>query len=215
MKKVISLLITALVIFTLSACGNDNTNSNSTDIKTDNNSSVIKTGNKNSEKIISQSDTVVVPNVVGMNKDEAIKKLEDLGLKVENKKVFYQKKADTLEPYSNNQVTEQDIKTGTVCKSEGTTINLTYNVNEDGYNYEILKDNTIKLTFVSLGKKTNNAFIIPKIYDNYKVSQIDEFVLTTLCAHYMEENANGIVFKIPKDVKIIGDAPIKCTLVYY
>lgn len=103
MKKVILLLITALVIFTLSACGNDNTNSNSTDIKTDNNSSVIKTGNKNSEKITSQSDTVVVPNVVGMNKNEAIKKLEDAGLKAKpTENSFYDnnKKVDEVDSQS-------------------------------------------------------------------------------------------------------------------
>lgn len=75
MKKLFTLtlvLILTLSLFTLTACGGDKTSSDKAI-----GSSVSTPQDDKAGGSVSQPETVVVPNVVGMNVDEAVKVLED------------------------------------------------------------------------------------------------------------------------------------------
>ena len=98
MKK-ICVLITLALILCLSACSKSK--ESQTQNKWGNNSSGEQSSTTQTE---GASDTVVVPNVVGMNKDEAVKKLERLGLIVETTKSHYKKNPTTQDFYPDNYV---------------------------------------------------------------------------------------------------------------
>lgn len=183
----------------LSACDKSNktTNQNSTANKTTA-SDVSESGSK-----YSQGDTVVVPNVVGMDKDEAIKKLEKLGLKVETetKHLTYKDNNNTsLGFYDDGYVLEQDSKAGTVMV-KGSAVKLTYNSNTSQFKYKVNEDGTITIikwtkTFLN---DENNFVIIPKEYDGYKVTSIDNYFWEQ-CDN-KKRQINNLQVKIPQGVE--------------
>lgn len=142
------------------------------------------------------NDTVVVPNVVGMDKDEAIKKLEGLGLKVETetKHLTYKDNNNTsLGFYDDGYVLEQDSKSGTVMV-KGSTVNLTYNSNTSQFKYKVNEDGTITLTDFSRIKKENNkSIILPKDYDGYVVSTIEAGIFERLLPYAVTSNYKILV----------------------
>lgn len=194
MKKIFLplFIITLTMCCLLSACDKSNktTNQNSTANKTTA-SDVSESGSK-----YSQGDTVVVPNVVGMDKDEAIKKLEKLGLKVETetKHLTYKDNNNTsLGFYDDGYVLEQDSKTGTVM-AKGSTVNLTYNSNTSQFKYKVNKDGTITLTdFSRIKKEDNKSIILPKDYDGYIVSTIEAGIFERLLPYAVTSNYKILV----------------------
>lgn len=131
MKKSFTLtlvLILTLSLFTLTACGGDKTDKTSSD-KAIGSSASTPQDDKVGESV-SQPETVVVPNVVGMNVDEAVKVLEDNELTVDI--------SDGSKHYTSNEYLEnynkedfiaitasQDIKAGVlVVKNTAITIYL-------------------------------------------------------------------------------------------
>lgn len=129
MKKLFTLtlvLILTLSLFTLTACGGDKTDKTSSDKAVGDSVSTLqddKTGESES-----QPETVVVPDVVGMNVDEAVKILEDLGLVVDisNGSKYYTLN-EYLANYDKENVTTiidgQDIKNGIVV-AKGTNVTV-------------------------------------------------------------------------------------------
>lgn len=201
MRKTTCVLITLTLILCLSACGKSNktSNQNSTSNKTTA-SDVSESGSKSA-----QGDTVVVPNVVGMNVDEAKTELEGLGLKY--KIIFKQlqvKKNDgnNIIYYDDNSVIEQSHKNGTIVII-GTKIDITINQNVSEMMYTVNNDKTITLT--GMGDTLyypNNQFYIPKEYEGYKVSHINSSMLNSKIKDVWN---NPIVYLIPYDVIIDGD----------
>ena len=109
MKKTIFAILTLLLVLCVSGCNNannDTNNENKADKKTQAN---VKT------------DTVVVSNVIGMDKDEAVKMLEKKGLIVE-----LQESSDFDESIENGQVIVQSFAAGTIVAYKSKIV-LTYN----------------------------------------------------------------------------------------
>lgn len=184
----------------LSACGENNktSNQNSTTNKTTA-SDVSESGSKSS-----QGDTVVVPNVVGMNKDEAVKKLEGLGLIVETGYKHLQKdQQGNLCP--DNEILEQSINTGTIV-APNTSISLTYNINTEAYASNIKPDGTVNLSLLLLWRPDTDEILIPEYYDGKKVSSISTSILISIDTN---EQIRTRKVLIPKDVVIEDGASIE------
>lgn len=200
MKKFFSIIITLALILCLSACGKNNksTKQNSTTNKTTA-SDVSESGSKSS-----QGDTVVVPNVVGMNKDEAVNELEEMGLKYKLKSKRLQVKefsGENIIYYDDDSVIEQSHKNGTVVV-RGTEIEIVINQNVSEMKYIINNDNTI--TFTELGNTLyypDKKFFIPKEYDGYKVSHVNSDMLNDFLNTH---TSFDLKFYVPQDVIING-----------
>lgn len=196
MKK-ISLIVLSFItiICCLCACGNslsqNKDNKSSTSNKTTA-SDVSESGSKSS-----QGDTVVVPNVVGMNKDEAVKKLEGLGLIVETGYKHLQKDQQG-NLYPDDEILEQSINTGTIV-APNTSISLTYNTNTEAYASEIKSDGTVNLSSLLLWRPDNDEILIPKYYDGKKVSSISTALLEII---EIREQTRTRKILIPKNVAI-------------
>lgn len=203
MKKVILLLITALLIFTLCACGKDNSSSN------------VKTG----EKTVSQSGTVAVPNVVGMDKNEAVKKLEELGLNVKiNYKHCVTKENDDFTFLPDKSVLEQSVQPDGIIKKSA-VVTLTVQTLTDKFETRENEDGTVTL----VERKSNVNFsngkcVIPKIYEDKKVSKIYAAVVNEIYL-WNEIPSDKLLpvktVEIPKGIEIIGKIETKLEIVYY
>ena len=195
MKKINLITLSLITIICCLCSCSTNSSQSKNDKSTSSNkttaSDVSESGSKSS-----QGDTIVVPNVVGMDKDEAIKKLEELGLKVETetKHLTYKDNNNTsLGFYDDGYVLEQDSKTGTVM-AKGSTVNLTYNSNTSQFKYKVNEDGTITLTDFSRIKKENNkSIILPKDYDGYVVSTIEAGIFERLLPYATTSNYKILV----------------------
>ncbi len=203
MKKTISILITALFVIGLCSCGGNNktSNQNSTANKTTA-SDVSESGSKSSQN----TDTVVVPNVVGMNVDVATKELEELGLVVESEPVYkaYVRRHQEYILADIGTVTEQE-------KYDNNYIILYYQEKGNRFEYTENQDNTITLG-AATSYNPNEEFIIPAFYKNKKV-----VALSTECVGFLNrisEEFNIPAIKIPEGV--IVQSNIECNnIIYY
>lgn len=198
MKKSVLMLLILSILFSFAGCGKaaEQTSSSAPNtLAITEDSSVAETSTEQTSSI----STVVVPDVVGMDKDEAVKKLEDLGLKVELVKVIWQYENDTA--VAHNVVIEQGITSGTVMVS-GSSIELTYNLQENGYSYKVNEDGTITIVSASVYfLNETDALIIPKEYDGYAISKISAeapFQIGRAVGYPQQERK----VKIPKEVEI-------------
>lgn len=196
MKK-ISLIVLSFItiICCLCACGNSSSQSTNNQPSTSNKttaSDVSESGSKSS-----QGDTVVVPNVVGMDKDEAVKKLEGLGLIVETGYKHLQKDQQG-NLYLDNEVLEQSISAGAIVVPN-TSISLTYNTNTEAYASEIKSDGTVNLSSLLLWRPDNDEILIPEYYDGKKVSSISTALLEII---EIREQTRTRKILIPKNVAI-------------
>ncbi len=168
MKKSVLMLLILSVLFSFAGCGESAEQTSSSAPNTlalTDDSSVTETSTEQTSSI----STVVVPDVVGMDKDEAVKKLEDLGLKVELVKVRWQYENDTA--VAHNVVIEQDSAEGTVM-IPGSTVKVTYNLQENEYAYEENEDGTITITMILVKERDPSEYRIPKQYDNKTISRL-------------------------------------------
>ena len=107
------------------------------------------------------NDLVVVPNVIGMNKDEAIKTLEDLGLVVEPKEMC------EMEDKFTGEVVDQNAVAGTTMV-KGSNIQIKFTTDTcivDGFDgvhgytidyiYPLAKDGVAKIPQKCDGKEIN------------------------------------------------------------
>ena len=173
MKKILSLCVSALLIFTLCACGKNNT------------SSKCDCGKNNS-----QSDLIAIPDFTGVNKDEAIKKIKALGLNVE-----------TSTQHLCTLLNMKDIpKANTVLWQSGmffhpgSTVEIRYATDETVFDYKENKDGTITLTGVEAYYSENKTLVIPPTYLGKTVSSVN-FSSTDIFAV-------GWKIKVHKKVKI-------------
>lgn len=196
MKKLILLLFTNITIITLSACGESiSNNTTSTDNPTAQQS--VTTVSSENDNSITQNDTVAVPDVIGMNVDEAKAKLEGLGLIVETTKSHYEKNPTTQDFYPDNYVIQQDIQQGTVM-TNGSKISLTVNTNTDEWVYKVNEDKTITLISCPISRTPNNILRVPAKYDGHIVSRISaDFIL--------RQSAFSTIVSIPSGVQIEGE----------
>lgn len=155
------------------------------------------------------NDTVVVPNVVGMNKDEAIKKLEELGLKVEIGEVVHQKLIENNGQYSFEQdglVLSQNPEKDVVVR-KGAACKISYHSISNGFHFIVKNDGTAKLTNAYKVYCPNNVFEIPKQYDGYKVSEVS--------ASIINETYNDYQYQIKIPANLIIDGTIDVPFEYY
>ena len=196
MKKIfLPLFIIILTLCCLCSCGYNSSQNKENQTSTSNKttaSDVSESGSKSS-----QGDTVVVPNVVGINKDEAVKKLEGLGLIVETGYKHLQKDQQG-NLYLDNEVLEQSIRAGTIV-APNTSISLTYNTNTEAYASEIKSDGTVNLSSLLLWHPDNDEILIPEYYDGKKVSSISTALLEII---EIREQTRTRKILIPKNVAI-------------
>lgn len=203
MKKIfLPLFIIILTLCCFCSCGNNSSqnkdNKSSTSNKT-NASDISESGSKSS-----QGDTVVVPNVVGMNKDEAVKKLEGLGLIVETGYKHLQKDQQG-NLYPDDEILEQSISAGTIVASN-TSISLTYNINTEAYASNVKPDGTVNLDLLLLWRPDTDEILIPEYYDGKKVSSISTSILISIDVN---EQIRTRKILIPKDVIIEDGASVE------
>lgn len=176
MKKALSLVLVLIMALSLAACGGVSETETTSEIST-------------------QPETLVVPNVVGMDKDEAVKLLEGMGFEVEVKRVniFFISEKDT----AINSVVEQNLNPETVCTKDAKIV-LSYASDEPEFEYRVNDDKTITLTILSAWTSKNKTLTIPKEYNSYRVESVVDNVINAV--------PDDWTVKIPEGVTIIGTA---------
>lgn len=205
MKKTLTIILSITLLLMLVGC-------NSSNVKTVNSEKNPTAQTIEEDNINSQTQTVIVPDVIGMNIDEAKAKLEELGLKVETEiEHLAHKDNNPLNDFEPDLIVlKQDIKQGTVMVKES-IIKITYNSNTDGFKYSINDDNTITLTECYTWLPINETITIPRKYEGYKISTIDSSALNIIWTLKEQYKINEI--KVPQGVSIIGDT--SANIVYY
>ena len=207
MKKTIFAILTLLLVLCVSGCNNannDTNNENKADKKTQAN---VKT------------DTVVVPNVVGMDKDKAVKLLDEMGLEVELKyKHCVTEKDDSFAFLPDKSVLEQEPLQDVMIKRGGKITIVTQTLtdrfatseNDDGTVTLIERKSTVNFS--------NGICTIPNVYEDKKVTKINANVVNTInpWRDFPSDKLLPIeTVKIPKDVEIIGEIKTNFKIVYY
>ncbi len=196
MKK-ISLIVLSFITIICCLCACGNSSSQSTDNKPSTSNKTTASDVSESGSKSSQGDTVVVPNVVGMNKDEAVKKLEGLGLIVEVEKK-YPNKDEEITKLKAGSVVEQNPSKTTKCK-KNSTIKIGALSLDSEFSYETNQDGTISIYNAYFWGKENGAYIIPKEYNGFKVTKV---YIDTLTMNYFLSNQS--IIKVPNEVEILG-----------
>lgn len=178
MKKMFSILA---LLLALCVSGCNNANESMTDKKTQANTEI---------------DTVVVPNVIGTNVDEAAKKLEELGLVVEIKKIPLYAVSRQESSLGINEIWSQSIAAGVVC-SQKTNITITYVIDFE-FEYVLNTDGTITLTNLITWYSPEKTLTIPIEYDGYQVSAIKDSAIPKTLTDLFE----GWTVKVPKEIDV-------------
>lgn len=198
MKKALSLVLVLIMALSLAACGGVSETETTSEIST-------------------QPETLVVPNVVGMDKDEAVKLLEGMGFEVEIK---YKHCAfdENDDYYPDKTVLEQEPLQDVVVVNGG-KITVTTQTLTDEFETAENDDGTITLLERKSNWNFNNGICtIPNVYEERKVSKIKAQVVNSI---YLWNEFQGdkispvTTVKIPKDVEIIGDIETQLDVVYY
>ena len=182
MKKLIAL--TAALLLTLSAC-----------------SSASPKDASDQPQPSTAPQVVIVPNVVGMNKDDAVKKLEGLGLKVTTKNVRVQYKYDIPEKeymLPNGEVTQQSMQEG-LAVGQGTEIKISYAMQECDLMYSVNPDGTITINEYGSLIEDNGYVTIPSEYDGYVISKIDVAYFISC----FDTTKYGL--RIPENITVTGE----------
>lgn len=109
MKKTIFAILTLLLVLCVSGCNNANNDTNN-----ENNA------DKKTQANVKTDTVVVVPNVVGMDKDKAVKLLDEMGLEVELKyKHCVTEKDDSFAFLPDKSVLEQEPLQDVMIKRGG------------------------------------------------------------------------------------------------
>lgn len=194
MKKILCTALAFAIALCISGCNK------SSDTAVKNEDSV---GNS---KTNTETDTVVIPNVVGMDKGEALKTLEDKGLKVKTGKIMHLKEKSSnnkeREFEKDNIVLSQNPVEGTVVIS-GTTCVIDYHSMENQYQYTV-GEKGIVLERIERTYCPDKIFKIPKEYDEHPVIAIDSYLINDF--HNLYPN---IKIEVPKDIEIIGNINVE------
>ena len=199
MKKISMAFILIILAVSLMGCGGERTTTSKGNTNTSSDNSVASVQNTSGA-----SDTVMVPNVVGMNKDEAVKKLEGLGLIVETGYKHLQKDQQG-NLYPDDEILEQSINAGTIV-APNTSISLTYNINTEAYASNVKSDGTVNLGLLLLWRPDTDEILIPEYYDGKKVSSISTSILISIDVN---EQIRTRKVLIPKDVVIEDGASVE------
>ena len=191
--------ILIILAVSLMGCGGERTTTSKGNTNTSSDNSVASVQNTSGA-----SDTVMVPNVVGMNKDEAVKKLEGLGLIVETGYKHLQKDQQG-NLYPDDEILEQSINAGTIV-APNTSISLTYNINTEAYASNVKSDGTVNLGLLLLWRPDTDEILIPEYYDGKKVSSISTSILISIDVN---EQIRTRKVLIPKDVVIEDGASVE------
>ena len=119
------------------------------------------------EEVAKVNNSVVVPDVIGMSKEDAVKALEDLGLVVKINDRFYRTNEKDncviAKSYNNNATLEK-----------GTVVELQVNNLIDRWDFSRVEkdDGTLKITsFCKMGNPTGDI-VVPNEIDGKRVSEI-------------------------------------------
>ncbi len=183
MKKALSLVLVLIMALSLAACGGVSETETTSEIST-------------------QPETLVVPNVVGMDKDEAVKLLEGMGFEVEVRVEHWRYNEKANARYDDGLVLEQDLKQGVVVVPKS-VIKITYNSNTDGYDYSELDDGTVMLKRLRMYDRQYEEIYIPNTYEGKIVSKIDAYLL-----FYIDNSMPNVTIYVPANVTIEGEPTI-------
>lgn len=205
MKKLIAIILTLCTVLSICGCGESAEQGSSSAPETKTATSSSAKAQPKAEQTSSIS-TVVVPDVVGMDKDEAVKKLEDLGLKV----------VIAEEPLRNtdqkdNTITMQSRDSGTVVVS-GTDIELQYNTHEFSFCYflnEKTQEYSVQYCWGLLNESETSLSISPT-YNELPVTMIEH-----LPRSFEKFGAQIKTLYIPESIKTInfGEHPVEYKVV--
>lgn len=206
MKRILCTILVLLIA--LCICGCDKPSDEEIKNKDNIDNSQSNTDSRNND----ENDTVVVPNVVGMDIDEATKVLEEAGLKVEiETEHLVHKDNDPLSDFEPDRIViKQDTKQGIII-TKGSLIEVTFNSMTDGFKYKINPDQSITLTECYTWLPINETVTIPKEYDGYLVQSVDSSVTDIIWL--LKDLYKVTTIKIPTGVDIIGDT--NACITYY
>lgn len=206
MKKLFSLTLTIILtlsLFALTACGGGKADKTSSDKAIGSSASAPQSDTKGESE--SQPETVVVPNVVGMNVDEATKVLEDLKLSPVIEYLHYVDKSgrryydyDNLE--EDGLVLKQDIPEGTIC-APFSIFKMEVNSNTNPWEYTKNENGTITLNKCVHGHVEDGKITVPTKYEEYIVESVTANAINDL----LNRLSPSVRIVIPTGVEILGD----------
>lgn len=187
MKKALSLVLVLIMALSLAACGGVSETETTSEIST-------------------QPETLVVPNVVGMDKDEAVKLLEGMGFEVE---VGFHHPATYTEGEERPKevIVEQNPLSGIVLTKEG-KIKIYYTSTDPTFVFVDNQDGTVRGVQCVYVYEADKTVVLPREYNGKKVSaySFGEASSSTL------ENRT---LKIPNGVEVQGEVPDNITIETY
>lgn len=196
MKKLYSLLLVFCLVFLLSACKNDET-------ITQTNENDKTTTQTNENDGAASKDIIIIPDLLGMDKNKATELLEDYGLIVtcvdNHLTPMNPDDPDNYQYYPNDQVVEQELKAGTVV-SQGTSIELRY-ASETTYVECYSTENGYTVLQIYNFDK-NGKITIPKTINGNEIQAIAYSAITSLMERDHSKRIKEL--SIPNDVEIVG-----------
>ena len=193
MKKALSLVLVLIMALSLAACGGLSETETTSEIST-------------------QPETLVVPNVVGMDKDEAVKLLEGMGFetKLSAEGIFSNLGLHPDWKDKENEVVFQSSNPGSTRPLK-TVITMRYASGVMFDKYEENPDGTITVTFLGEWYSPEGILTIPKTYEGKTISCIKD---NGLRKEISDADFGGVkTVRVPKDVKVEVD--IDCDLERY
>lgn len=176
MKKALSLVLVLIMALSFAACGGAYETETTSEIST-------------------QPETLVVPKVVGMDKDEAVKLLEGMGFEVEVRALHMSLYLNAETMPKVGDIVSQNLSQGIVCAPKS-KITICYASDETEFEYKNNEDGTITLTYIKAYYSENSTITIPRIYNGKTVSCI-EFNENDF---FFPDNKDWVI-RIPEGVK--------------
>ena len=187
MKKALSLVLVLIMALSLAACGGVSETETTSEIST-------------------QPETLVVPNVVGMDKDEAVKLLEGMGFETELRATGIFMNLETNPDYKDkdNEVVFQDSNPESTRPLK-TVITMRYVSGVMFDKYDEKPDGTITVTRLGEWYCHDGVLTIPKTYEGKTISCIKDEGLPQKIGSDSEFFRGVKTVRVPKDVKVEVD----------
>lgn len=187
MKKALSLVLVLIMALSLAACGGVSETETTSEIST-------------------QPETLVVPNVVGMDKDEAVKLLEGMGFetKLRAEGIFVNLEMNPDYKDKDNEVVFQDSNPGSTRPLK-TVIAMRYVSATCFDKYEENPDGTITITRFGEWYSPEGILTVPKTYEGKTISCIKDEGLPKKIGSGSAFAFGVKAVRVPKDVKVEVD----------
>ena len=195
MKRILCTIVVFLIALCMNGCNNCECNKPS-DTTTNNDN--IENSQANTE-----SGTLVVPNLVGMDKDEAVKLLEGMGFETKLEALGLFANFKDHPDWKDSEIVSQNVLPGRTRPLK-TVVTMQYATGAYFDEYEENADGTITLTMLSEWYSEEHILKIPKTYEGKTVSCIKDEALPKTLDPY-GPFAGVYTVQVPKDVKVEVD----------